>query len=66
MLLKDKRVFILEDHAGNLAVMLTLLQGEGAVTKHDRWGKETVSRLQAFAPVDIILLDLMVSEPISG
>jgi CheY-like chemotaxis protein len=66
MLLKDKRIFILEDHAGNLAVMLTLLQREGAITKQDRWGKETISKLQDFAPVDIILLDLMVSETVSG
>jgi CheY-like chemotaxis protein len=66
MLLKDKKIFLLEDQAGNLAVMMTLLQGEGAIIKHDRWGRETVSKLQNFAPVDIILLDLMISETVSG
>jgi CheY-like chemotaxis protein len=66
MLLKDKKIFILEDQAGNLAVMATLLQREGAITRHDRWGRETVSKLQDFAPVDIILLDLMISETVTG
>ena len=66
MLLKDKRIFILEDQAGNLAVMMTILQREGALIRHDRWGRETVSKLQNFAPVDIILLDLMISEIVTG
>ena len=64
--LKDKRIFMVEDHAGNMVVMLTLLQGQGATLAHDRWGRETLQKLTDFAPVDIILLDLMVSEQISG
>ena len=64
--LKDKRVFIVEDHVGNMAVMMTILEAHGAVVKHDRWGKESVDKLIKFAPVDIILLDLMISQQISG
>ena len=65
-ILKNKRVFMVEDHAGNMAIMMTLLQQQGATVKHDRWGKQSVEKLINFAPVDIILLDLMISDQISG
>ena len=64
--LKDKRIFMVEDHAGNMVVMLTLLQGQGATVFHDRWGRETLEKLNKLGPVDIILLDLMISEHVTG
>jgi two-component system cell cycle response regulator DivK len=66
MILKGKRIFIVEDDLANRAIAQMLLEGEGARTAIDRWGKETVQRLEAFLPVDIILLDLMFPNDITG
>jgi adenylate cyclase len=66
MLLTGKRVFIVEDNAGNLAVMQTILKLEGATIFFERWGRDTYQRLLTAMPVDIILLDLMLPDGISG
>jgi two-component system chemotaxis sensor kinase CheA len=66
MLLKGKRIFIVEDNLTNRSVMQLLLEREGASIAFERWGRETCERLRAFAPVDIILLDLMFPDGITG
>jgi two-component system cell cycle response regulator DivK len=44
-----------------------ILEREGAKIGFERWGREdTIKRLQEFAPVDLILLDLMFPRGISG
>lgn len=65
-LLAGKRIFVVEDDPGNKAIMLVLLEMAGAKTSFERWGAHTLDRLRAFAPVDIILLDLMLPHNISG
>lgn len=64
--LQAKRIFIIEDKPGNLAIMKTLLENAGAVVNFDRWGVDTLQRLEAFAPVDVILLDLMFPGGLTG
>lgn len=66
LILQNKRIFLIEDNLSNRAIMQLLLEQNGAQTSFDRWGKETVKRLKAFAPVDIILLDLMFPHNVSG
>jgi CheY-like chemotaxis protein len=66
MLLKDKRIFIVEDNVTNRSVMQAILEQEGAVIAFERWGRDVCERLAAFAPVDIVLLDLMLPGQISG
>jgi CheY-like chemotaxis protein len=66
MLLKGKRIFITEDNLTNRSVMQFLLEREGAVIAFERFGRESCERLQAFAPVDLILLDLMFPDNVSG
>lgn len=66
MLLEKKRIFLIEDNLANRAIMQILLEQQGAQTSFERWGKDTVERLKAFAPVDIILLDLMFPNDITG
>jgi CheY-like chemotaxis protein len=66
MLLKDKRIFITEDNLGNRSIMQLLLEQEGATVSFERWGRDTKKRLETFAPVDVILLDLMLPNNISG
>lgn len=66
MLLKNRRIFLVEDDLSNRAVAQLLLEKHGARTAIDRWGVETISRLRNFMPIDIILLDLMFPDDISG
>ena len=66
MLLSGKRIFITEDNVSNRSIMQMLLEREGATVAFERWGQNTQERLLAFMPVDIILLDLMLPNNISG
>ena len=66
MILKGKRIFIIEDDLVNKAITQMLLEQEGARTSCDRWGTEAISRLRSFMPVDAILLDLMFPRSVSG
>lgn len=64
--LENKRIFIVEDDAYNLAIMSSFIRREGARLEFDRWGYDTVYRLTRFLPIDIILLDLMLPNNTSG
>ncbi|KAB2902666.1 MAG: response regulator [Anaerolineae bacterium] len=66
MLLKNKHIFIVEDDIANRAIIQMMLEREGAKTAIDRWGVDALPRIRAFAPVDLILLDLMFPAGISG
>jgi two-component system, cell cycle response regulator DivK len=66
MLLKDKRIFIVEDNNTNRSVMQLLLEQEGAIIAFERWGRSVCERLESFAPVDIVLLDLRLPDHITG
>lgn len=58
--LHDRSIFIVEDNLENRMIMRLLLTHHGARVDFDIWGRNTISRLQAFAPVDLILMDLML------
>ena len=64
--LRGKHIFIIDDNPSNVAIMRIALENVGGICGVDRWGKETVGRLLKFAPVDIILLDLMLAYGKSG
>jgi CheY-like chemotaxis protein len=64
--LEGKRIFIVEDNLANRAVAQLLLEQAGAKIAFERWGTETVNKLRLFRPVDIILLDLMFPNGITG
>ncbi|MBI5929599.1 MAG: response regulator [Chloroflexi bacterium] len=66
MLLDNKRIFIVEDNVNNYAIMATILQQQGAHTGYERWGNDTLQRLSAFTPIDLILLDLMFPNGVTG
>ncbi len=60
MLLQHKRIFIVEDDLRNRTIYNMILDSShGAVLEFDRWASGAVERLQAFQPVDLIILDLM-------
>lgn len=66
MLLKNRHIFLVEDNQRNSAILRMLLEQHGARTEMDRWGMDTVRRVRHFMPVDIILMDLMLTPKITG
>jgi CheY-like chemotaxis protein len=65
-LLDNKRIFVVEDNLQNRVIFQILLSGEGARIEFDRWGRDTITRLQGFLPVDLIILDLMLGGGVTG
>lgn len=66
MLLKGKQIFIVEDNLQNRVVFTIALKLQGADINFDRWGNDAVWRLKAYRHVDLIVLDLMLHDGISG
>jgi CheY-like chemotaxis protein len=64
--LDRKRIFIVEDNPANRAVTTALLTRNGAEVRLERWGHDAIRQLKSFRPVDLIILDLMLSEELSG
>jgi CheY-like chemotaxis protein len=66
MVLKDKRIFFVEDNVANKTILLMILEMAGATIGFDRSGSNALERLKLFAPVDLILLDLMLPGATTG
>ena len=66
MILKDKRIFIVEDSMQNRLVFQMALIRHGASVDFERWGRDALSRLQNVSRVDLIILDLMWADGITG
>lgn len=66
MLLENKRIFVFEDDAMNLAVIRVPLKREGATVYFDRWGQNATEALLKSLPLDVILLDLMYPNGVTG
>lgn len=66
MLLQGKNIFIVEDDSTNLAIISSILRRHGAIVSFDRWGMETLTRIQRARDIDIVLLDLMLPNGVSG
>lgn len=66
MLLQNKKIFLVEDQVENRVIIQIVLGQHGAKVMFDRWGRDTLKGLKAFAPVDVIVLDLMFPNLVSG
>lgn len=67
MILDKKRIFYFEDDPRNRAIAQMILEHSGAVFGFDRWGSANgIMRLLGFAPIDMILLDLMYPNNVTG
>jgi two-component system chemotaxis response regulator CheY len=66
MILKQKRIFIIEDNIANLAIATTYLRDQGAAINFERWGNNTADIILQSMPIDIILLDYMFPSGITG
>jgi CheY-like chemotaxis protein len=64
--LQDKNIFIVEDDSLNRLVFRLILTKVGATVAFDTSGQNALSFLQKSAPVDIILLDLMLTHGQNG
>jgi CheY-like chemotaxis protein len=64
--LKKQRIFVVEDNIENRFILRFTLASTGAVLEFDNWGRDTLRKLHAFAPVHLILLDLMLPMGVSG
>lgn len=61
-----KRIFIVEDNAGNGTIMKILLQAAGATVFVDRFAINTLQRIYEADKIDIILMDLMLPHGVTG
>src|SRR5687767_8847836 len=66
MLLTGKTIFVVEDDVRNRAVMMTLMQTQGAKTHFDKWGSHTIEAIRKLGQVDLIIMDLMLPHGITG
>jgi CheY-like chemotaxis protein len=67
MILKNKRIFIIEDDVRNRIVFQMALVREGAYVDFERWENDTLLRLRSSSiPIDLIVLDLMLPNNRSG
>ena len=66
MILKNKFIFIVEDNIPNRVVFQMALIVSGAKVEFERWGRDAVAQLNAMPQVDLIILDLMLHNDISG
>ena len=65
--LEDKRIFMVEDNQGNAAIIQMLLEQSNARVFRGRWGgTETLDLLEKYSPIDVILMDLMLPNGVTG
>lgn len=65
-MLNGRRIFLIEDSVEHRVITRVVLGRHGARLEFDMWGRDTLQRLHAFAPIDVILVDLMLPGGISG
>ncbi|MBL8132363.1 MAG: response regulator [Anaerolineae bacterium] len=65
--LQGKRIFYVEDDVRNRFIVKTILERAGAILDFHYWGGgDLIVRMEAFAPLDMILLDLSLPGGLSG
>lgn len=65
-LLNGKSIFCVEDNVSNRVIFQLSMISNGATVYFERWGRDAVARLTEMRQVDLIILDLMLSDGISG
>jgi len=66
MQLDGKRIFVIEDNVGTYALIQLLLEQHGAQVIFGYRGINTLEMLEAAALIDLIILDLMLWDGITG
>lgn len=65
-LLDGKRIFVVEDNNENRVIFKMIFARHGAIVDFDRWGRDTLFRLKGLNEIDLIILDLMLAQNVSG
>ena len=65
-MLNGKTIYLIEDNPTNLAIISAILRRNEANVRYDRWGVDTFKRLARSGRVDLIILDLMFPNGVSG
>jgi CheY-like chemotaxis protein len=66
VILKGKTIFIVEDNSQNRVIFEMALIRHGAAVDFERWGASTTARLRNMPCVDLVILDLMLADGMSG
>jgi CheY-like chemotaxis protein len=66
MLLKNKRIFIVEDQVTYMAIAATYLRFEGAEVESEPYWQNAVQAMLKCLPIDLIMMDLVLSANTSG
>lgn len=66
MSLQNSSIFFVEDNLQNRIIYQTALIRYNVAVKFERWGREAVNLLQTMPHVDLIVLDLMLADGVSG
>jgi CheY-like chemotaxis protein len=65
-MLKHRGIFIVEDNLQNRTVFQMALTRHGARVNFERCGRDTMSRLRSTPGIDLIVLDLMLADGVTG
>jgi CheY-like chemotaxis protein len=66
MQVEDKRIFLVEDNVGTCALIQLLLEQQGAQVFFGYGGTSILAALSDAEPIDLIILDLMLWDGITG
>jgi CheY-like chemotaxis protein len=66
MLLDNKQIFIVEDNLQNRIIFQLALTRHGAQLHFEPWGSRALLQLQGLHQIDLIILDLMLANGVSG
>jgi CheY-like chemotaxis protein len=66
MLLKDKRIFVVEDNPMNRTIFQIALVKQGAQVDFERRGPDALFQLKRISHVDLIIMDLMLQNGATG
>jgi two-component system cell cycle response regulator DivK len=64
--LTNKRVFLIEDDFVNINIFTKVLTKQNASVFHDTVGYEAAKRIQEQLPIDLIVIDIMLSRGQNG
>ena len=65
-LLKNKKIFIVEDNSQNRVVFQVVLLNQGARVEFNRSGRDVINQLKSISHLDAIVLDLSLGWGASG
>lgn len=66
MHLSGKRIFIVDDNLANSTIMKVILEASGAKVYFDRLCTNVPARMREVMPIDIVVMDLMLANGLSG